>query len=859
MPLKLAGLLVTSGMVPSQLIDDALRRQVLAGDSIDTALLELGPSFTEELCLSALEQASGVPSAGTRQLAGADPAALELVPGKLAERHCLLPLRLVGRGLQVAVAYPVDVQMLEEIGFLLGRELHPVVAIEARLREAISNAYDVSLPARHAALVAILGPVPFERRKAEKAAKPEAATVAEPPPSQPPEPPAPSPLPSEDSAAQAKPAEAAPSAEPAPSPASAFEPRPPATADPLDFSADDLAAPAAVEPKKREPAVFEPAQPEGLASAIEQVLAAAENDPKLLEQSAPPPSRPPTGPAAPRRNAPRDRVDVAGIARRIVAAAGGQGEPEPLDAKSWTLGKAKSELEKARDRHQIISVTLRFALKTFDFAAAFAVVGGNAVGWTALTVEGKADEKVEKISLPLDAPSVLRTVLMARGSYLGPISKDALSQSLLSDMGRNPSIAFFYPVEVRDRPVVILYGDVVGRPASDRRVAELVLFAQGLGPRFERLILDQKLRLASEARAEQQPPDAEAGLAMRPPALTTAELFARSPLRKRKQSDRALDPPMPRPTVVSPAPGVSRVAAARASDFGTSLLPSMDELFGAADRLVSTDLSARARALGELCRFPEVAAAVLVARFPGPVLRARAPVTELPSPEELGPIPAALVHMGAAAGRALAPLLESRDLDTRYFALLTAARMMSPMLLQPIASRALDRHPVIASAARAALAGMQSLSGFEAALQTVREALGARESDTVMAAARALGQLHDTGAIERLIELTGSPHKLVGQVAVEALRETCLQTYGQSPGRWRVWWRSHREETRIEWLVEGLGHRDPAIRLMAIDELMHEVGDSFGYEAESPKPVREKAIGRWKEWATTRPGRQRVG
>ncbi|MGC4122582.1 MAG: hypothetical protein QM765_50035 [Myxococcales bacterium] len=123
MSLELAGLFVTSGKVSPSVIDDALRRQVLAGGSFDTALLEAGAAIREADCLRFLERASALPGIDGPHLFEADPGAAALLPAKLAERHCLLPLRGEGKLLHVAVPFPISKTMLEEIGFLLGREL----------------------------------------------------------------------------------------------------------------------------------------------------------------------------------------------------------------------------------------------------------------------------------------------------------------------------------------------------------------------------------------------------------------------------------------------------------------------------------------------------------------------------------------------------------------------------------------------------------------------------------------------------------------------------------------------------------------------------------------------------------------
>jgi HEAT repeat protein len=243
---------------------------------------------------------------------------------------------------------------------------------------------------------------------------------------------------------------------------------------------------------------------------------------------------------------------------------------------------------------------------------------------------------------------------------------------------------------------------------------------------------------------------------------------------------------------------------------------------------------------------------VLVTRFPGPVLRARLPVSELPAPEELGPVPAALARLGAPAALALVPLLAHRDVDTRYFALLTAGRIPSAPLVAPVAQRVFDRHPVVASAARAALAAMRGQPGFPDALEKLRAILASRDSERATAAARALGMLHDVAAVDTLIELTEHQNRSLAQAAADALREICKQSLGLNRRRWASWWETNRDRPRAEWLIEALRHRDLDLRVSAIDELVRAVHDNFGYYADGPRQDREAAIGRWQEWWRTR-------
>lgn len=809
MPLKLAGLLVTSGVVPAAVVEDALRRQVLSGSALDTALFEAGAGLTEAQLLQWVEQASGLPGLGAEELLESDPGLARLLPAKLAERHGLLALRSDGRVLEVAVRYPASAEMLDQIGFLLRRELHARVALEVRLREAMARVYGGSPHPRYQAILEMLGPAPepsAEGPAPRQGASPWNAGLWK----------------REGEGAATSEALGAPAADEA------------------------LAAP-------RGSWAGETNDHEGLALAIEQALEAAE---RPLHREAENPAN---------RLTPRAAVDLERLPERIVAISPGRAWVEAEAPEEWTLAKARAAVDGTEDVRQIIRSALRFALKTFDFAAAFAVVGGNAVGWAAQSREGAADEGVERMSIPLDAPSVLRTVLLAKGSYLGPLPSDPLSRSLVAGLQRpEPPCAFLYAIEVRDRPVAILYGDVIGRAASDCDVGELVVFTQYLGQRIERLIVEQKRRLervaleasGAPARGAGNGAGAGGGEAAAPPffalrpMLTTAELPA-SGLPRARGSARPSEGETSLGAVAvaaAPAPG----ASPRHTGEGLAMPSSMDDLFSAADRLVDADLGERAKALALLARYPEVSAAVLVARFPGPVLRPRVPVAELPSPEELGPIPAALARMGLAAARALVPLFDHRHVDSRYFAVLMAGRLPAPILVGPIAQRVFDRHPVVAGAARVALASMRGVQGFEEALERIRLALASRDSETVNAAAKALGFLRDAASVEPLIALTGHVSKALALSAADALRDITKQPLGLSHARWAAWWEQAKLRPREEWLLDALRHEDFEARAAAAEELARAAGDGFGFSPGGPRQEREAAVLRFEDWWRSR-------
>ncbi len=158
----------------------------------------------------------------------------------------------------------------------------------------------------------------------------------------------------------------------------------------------------------------------------------------------------------------------------------------------WTLAQARDALKQANaDRDRVIDVTLRFARRAFEFTAIFAVIRGAAVLWEA-RAERPFPQRAQRPEIPIDMPSVFRTVCSLRKSYIGPLTSEPLTREFLARLGRSPRTIFLFPVEVGGRPVAILYGDCALRAMSHRRLSDFVLFCQDLPAAFEALMLDRR-------------------------------------------------------------------------------------------------------------------------------------------------------------------------------------------------------------------------------------------------------------------------------------------------------------------------------------------------------------------------------
>jgi len=135
-----------------------------------------------------------------------------------------------------------------------------------------------------------------------------------------------------------------------------------------------------------------------------------------------------------------------------------------------------------------------------------------------------------------------------------------------------------------------------------------------------------------------------------------------------------------------------------------------------------------------------------------------------------------------------------------------------------------------------------------AALNQVRNALEKGLDEQRFAAARAAGQIHHAPFVPALIELLDGRSRELGELALAGLREITHQDLGTGPRRWRAWWKLNGPRRRVEWILEGLGHKDRELRQGAQRDLHALTGEYLGYHHDAPKPERDAAVARWRAW-----------
>jgi type IV pilus assembly protein PilB len=139
MPVKLGELLLKESMVSPQQLQEAVSHQKLNGGKLGKAFVALGFVKDEEIT-SLLSRQYGVPSINLDHFE-VDPAIIKIIPAETARKYQVLPLSRSGATLTIAMADPTNVFAMDDIKFMTGYNVEPVVASESALDDAIDRYY----------------------------------------------------------------------------------------------------------------------------------------------------------------------------------------------------------------------------------------------------------------------------------------------------------------------------------------------------------------------------------------------------------------------------------------------------------------------------------------------------------------------------------------------------------------------------------------------------------------------------------------------------------------------------------------------------------------------------------------------
>ncbi len=394
MTVKLGDLLLQQGVITPAELEEALKYQAIFGGKLGTNLIELG-ALNEEDVTRALSRIFAVPAVDPELIMHVAPEAIAAIPAELAGKRRVLPLRLEGRRLTLAMADPADLKTLDEISFRTGLVIRPQVVAEVRLGLALEKYYGIKRDWRY-----INGAKRVKTRK--KNIEPDLC--------------------------------------------------PPEVALALPQKKDwELSQPKPESPKRGDVSMAD-LPPAWQASREEEIL--------NLEEA---------------------EVDKA------EAAEGKTENITPLGEKT-----AAELMVEAEDRDEILAAVLGSLARDYSRCAIFLVREAFAKGWKC-AFEGQTRPGFEQLQMPLNEPSVLKTVAEGKSYYLGPIPRSPFNSLMLQEMGGSvPPAALLVPLLMVGRVVGILYVDGPGVNLGERLIGLQKLTARA-AMAFEILVLKNKI------------------------------------------------------------------------------------------------------------------------------------------------------------------------------------------------------------------------------------------------------------------------------------------------------------------------------------------------------------------------------
>jgi len=142
MAIKLGEMLLKEKLITPEQLDEALKLQVIFGIKLGSSLIELGYITDEQLC-KFLSSKLGVPFAGPRALSSVPHDVLSLVPVDLAEKYRVIPIKVDGKKLALAMSDPTDFNAIEEVSFVTGCVVHTYIVPDVRITSALSRLYHI--------------------------------------------------------------------------------------------------------------------------------------------------------------------------------------------------------------------------------------------------------------------------------------------------------------------------------------------------------------------------------------------------------------------------------------------------------------------------------------------------------------------------------------------------------------------------------------------------------------------------------------------------------------------------------------------------------------------------------------------
>jgi type IV pilus assembly protein PilB len=136
---RLGELLIKRNYITPEQLKRASDEQKLKGGRLESNLVRLGYIKEDEL-LSFLSAQYRVPSVKISKME-VNPNVIKLIPSSLSKKYFIIPINRMGPKLTLAMADPSNIVVIDEIKFMTGFNVEPVVASETEIIDAIKKYY----------------------------------------------------------------------------------------------------------------------------------------------------------------------------------------------------------------------------------------------------------------------------------------------------------------------------------------------------------------------------------------------------------------------------------------------------------------------------------------------------------------------------------------------------------------------------------------------------------------------------------------------------------------------------------------------------------------------------------------------
>jgi type IV pilus assembly protein PilB len=138
--IRIGDLLIREGLITKEQLDKALLEQKQNGTRVGYNLVKLGFIAETELTKMLARQYK-MPAVDLSKFA-VDPKIAKLIPGEMALKNLVLPLKREGRILTVAMADPTNMGVLEDLKFITRYDVFPVIAGEFTIRNVLEKIFE---------------------------------------------------------------------------------------------------------------------------------------------------------------------------------------------------------------------------------------------------------------------------------------------------------------------------------------------------------------------------------------------------------------------------------------------------------------------------------------------------------------------------------------------------------------------------------------------------------------------------------------------------------------------------------------------------------------------------------------------